>query len=110
MTGDLLLVIVPLAFAAILVGAFVLQVGSIRGSPGCSDCVFYVKGPVALIQTEDSAYLVSGYMLTNSSILAQYAWAYEINGSPLAPGDVLTCAGGMYLEVVDGLVYARCLP
>ncbi|MEZ0248679.1 MAG: hypothetical protein ABWJ97_05350 [Thermoproteus sp.] len=110
MTGDLLLAAIPLALAAVLIGAFVVQIGSIRGAPGCSDCVFYVRGPAALIQTEGSAYLVRGYTLANSSILAQYAWAYWINGSPLAPGGMLACADGMYLEVVDGVVYAKCLP
>ncbi|AEA12133.1 hypothetical protein TUZN_0641 [Thermoproteus uzoniensis 768-20] len=100
---------VSLAVAAAIAGAFLTHVGVQAGAPRCSDCVFYVEGPAALVQTNGSAYLVRGPVLANSSIMAQYAWAYGPDGRPLRPGEELVCPVLMRVEVVDGIAYASCV-
>ncbi|MFP3169195.1 MAG: hypothetical protein RXR01_08805 [Thermoproteus sp.] len=100
---------VSLAVAAMIAGAFLMHLGVQSSAPSCSDCVFYIRGPVALVQTDGSAYLVRGPALANSSVLAQYAWAYGPGGRPLSPGEELPCPYLMRVEVVDGVAYAECV-
>lgn len=101
--------VVSLAVAALIVGSLLLYSSAQVDAPPCSDCSFCVRGPVSLIQTNASAYLVRGTALDNSSLMAQYAKAHVKGRAPLAPGEALTCARAMCLDIVDGVAYASCV-
>ncbi len=99
---------ISLAIASIIISVLLIHIPAQTEAPVCSDCSFCVKGPVSLIQMNASAYLVRGLILHNSSILAQYVWAYR-PGGPLTPGERLICGRLMCLNVTDGVAYATCI-
>ncbi|MEZ0319999.1 MAG: hypothetical protein ABWK05_08435 [Pyrobaculum sp.] len=70
--------------------------------PACSDCAFKLTGPYVLVQKNDSAVLMLG-----SRVLAQYAWAYRVDGTAFRVGENASCSP-MYLWIIDGAAYVSC--